>query len=115
MSQLLPEHTPEWLKPALGVDPSQVQELIGNRQASSLNGTNVQVPVKREAAVLMLLSGESAEEASILLTHRSPSMRSHSGQIAFSRRPPGSRRYTSLVDTALRVRPGRKRTCSATP
>ena len=37
MSQLLPEHTPEWLKPALGVDPSQVQELIGNRQASSLN------------------------------------------------------------------------------
>ena len=62
MSQLLPEHTPEWLKPALGVDPSQVQELIGNRQASSLNGTNVQVPVKREAAVLMLLSGESAEE-----------------------------------------------------
>ena len=101
MSQLLPEHTPEWLKPALGVDPSQVQELIGNRQASSLNGTNAQVPVKREAAVLMLLSGESAEEASILLTHRSPSMRSHSGQIAF----PGGRRDpadTSLVDTALR-------------
>ena len=101
MSQLLPERTPEWLKPALGVDPSQVQELIGNRQASSLNGTNVQVPVKREAAVLMLLSGESAEEASILLTHRSPSMRSHSGQIAF----PGGRRDpadTSLVDTALR-------------
>ena len=52
MSQLLPERTPEWLKPALGVDPSQVQKLIGNRQASSLNGTNVQVPVKREAAVL---------------------------------------------------------------
>ena len=25
MSQLLPERTPEWLKPALGVDPSQVQ------------------------------------------------------------------------------------------
>lgn len=101
MSQLLPERTPEWLKPALGVDPSQVQDLIGNRQASSLNGTNVQVPVKREAAVLMLLSGESAEEASILLTHRSPSMRSHSGQIAF----PGGRRDpadTSLVDTALR-------------
>ena len=75
MSQLLPERTPEWLKPALGVDPSQVQELIGNRQASSLNGTTAQVPVKREAAVLMLLSGESAEEGSILLTHRSPSMR----------------------------------------
>ena len=63
MSQLRPECTPEWLKPALGVDPSQVQELIGNRQASSLNGTTAQVPVKREAAVLMLLSGESAEEA----------------------------------------------------
>ena len=125
MSQLLPERTPEWLKPALGVDPSQVQELIGNRQASSLNGTNVQVPVKREAAVLMLLSGESAEEASILLTHRSPSMRSHSGQIAF----PGGRRDpadTSLVDTALReaweetdlqrnsVTPG-SRSCAAGP
>ncbi|MDU6013774.1 CoA pyrophosphatase, partial [Corynebacterium sp.] len=101
MSQLRPECTPEWLKPALGVDPSQVQELIGNRQASSLNGTTAQVPVKREAAVLMLLSGESAEEGSILLTHRSPSMRSHSGQIAFpgGRRDPGD---TSLVDTALR-------------
>ena len=99
MSQLLPERAPAWLKPALGVDPSQVQELIGNRQASSLNGTNIQVPVKREAAVLMLLSGKSSEDGSILLTHRSPSMRSHSGQIAF----PGGRRDpadTSLVDTA---------------
>ena len=100
MSQLLPERAPAWLKPALGVDPSQVQELIGNRQASSLNGTNIQVPVKREAAVLMLLSGKSSEDGSILLTHRSPSMRSHSGQIAF----PGGRRDpadTSLVDTCL--------------
>ena len=101
MSELWPEYAPEWRKPALGVDPSQVQERIGQRQASQLNGSEEEVPVKREAAVLMLLSGNSVEDGEILLTHRSPSLRSHSGQIAFpgGRRDPGD---TSLVDTALR-------------
>lgn len=101
MSELCPECAPEWIKPALGVDVSQVQELIGQRQASQLNGTEEEVPTKPEAAVLMLLTGHSMEDGEILLTHRSPSMRSHSGQIAF----PGGRRDpedTSLVDTALR-------------
>lgn len=101
MSELCPECAPEWIKPALGVDISQVQELIGQRQASQLNGTEEEVPTKPEAAVLMLLTGHSMEDGEILLTHRSPSMRSHSGQIAF----PGGRRDpedTSLVDTALR-------------
>ena len=101
MSKVWPEYTPEWIKPALGVDTSQVQELIGKRQASQLNGSEEEVPTKREAAVLMLLSGNSVEDGELLLTHRSPSMRSHSGQIAFpgGRRDPGD---TSLVDTALR-------------
>lgn len=101
MSELCPECAPEWIKPALGVDVSQVQELIGQRQASQLNGTEEEVPTKPEAAVLMLLTGHSMEDGEILLTHRSPSMRSHSGQIAFpgGRRDPGD---TSLVDTALR-------------
>ena len=101
MSELCPECAPEWIKPALGVDVSQVQELIGQRQASQLNGTEEEVPTKPEAAVLMLLNGQSMEDGEILLTHRSPSMRSHSGQIAFpgGRRDPGD---TSLVDTALR-------------
>ncbi|MBK4142104.1 NUDIX domain-containing protein [Corynebacterium macginleyi] len=101
MSELCPECAPDWIKPALGVDVSQVQELIGQRQASQLNGTEEEVPTKQEAAVLMLLNGQSMEDGEILLTHRSPSMRSHSGQIAFpgGRRDPGD---TSLVDTALR-------------
>ncbi|AKE40416.1 Nudix hydrolase nudL [Corynebacterium kutscheri] len=60
----------------------------------------------RESAVLMLFSGSSDAQslpgdARVLLTHRSPSLRTHSGQIAF----PGGRvdpEDTDIVDTALR-------------
>ncbi|MGP6175537.1 NUDIX hydrolase [Corynebacterium sp. A21] len=61
---------------------------------------------KRRAAVLMLFSGtetsvELPNDAAVLLTHRSPRMRSHSGQIAF---PGGQMDTTDInaVDCALR-------------
>lgn len=93
MSRLFPAHAPEWLHPALGVDAGKVQEhLIRHLPAARR---------RRESAVLVLLKGTSFEDGEVLLTHRSPSMRSHSGQIAF----PGGRKDeedTSLVDAALR-------------
>ncbi|MDY6049703.1 MAG: CoA pyrophosphatase [Corynebacterium sp.] len=60
----------------------------------------------REAAVLVLLSGDPhatqlPEDASVVLEHRNPSMRSHSGQIAF----PGGHHEVgdlTIVHTALR-------------
>ena len=60
----------------------------------------------KQAAVLMLFSGTETSatlpnDAAVLLTHRSPSMRSHSGQIAF----PGGRldpTDANIVDCALR-------------
>ncbi|WP_165164828.1 NUDIX hydrolase [Corynebacterium qintianiae] len=54
-----------------------------------------------EAAVLMLLTGTNAADAEILITHRTPTMRSHSGQMAF----PGGRIDATdrgPVDAALR-------------
>ena len=59
----------------------------------------------KQAAVLMLMSGSATEtlpaDAEILLMHRSPHMRSHSGQIAFpgGRLDPGD---LNPVDAALR-------------
>lgn len=43
---------------------------------------------KNQAAVLVAIRGQELEDSSVLLTHRSPVMRSHSGQVAF----PGGRR-----------------------
>lgn len=93
MSRLFPAHAPEWLRPALGVDTDKVQERLIRHVPAAKR--------RRESAVLVLLKGESFEDGEVLLTHRSPSMRSHSGQIAF----PGGRREegdASLVDVALR-------------
>lgn len=60
----------------------------------------------KESAVLVLLSGEREaltvpEDAGVLITHRSPLMRSHAGQMAF----PGGRvdpEDVNAVDAALR-------------
>lgn len=60
----------------------------------------------KQSAVLMLFDGDPNSstlptDASVLLTHRSPSLRSHSGQVAF----PGGRMDVTdhnFVDTALR-------------
>lgn len=91
---LRPEDSPAWMRPALGIDAAHAQRTMGDRAVTD-------GPWKKEAAVLVLLAGDSVEEGSVLLTHRSPRMRSHSGQIAF----PGGRidpEDLNAVDAALR-------------
>lgn len=95
MTQLHPELTPQWLRPALGLDARELQEERPRVLKSSLP------PRRKDAAVLLLWKGQTFAEAEVLLTHRSPTMRAHSGQIAF----PGGRMDEAdadLVDTALR-------------
>ena len=53
----------------------------------------------RDAAVLVLFSGESADEADLLLTVRAGTLRHHAGQAAFPGRC-GSRRFRTGVDGA---------------
>lgn len=84
---LRPEAAPGWLRPVLGagdhIDPTR------------------RVDGKVASAVLVLLTGSSVADAEVVLTHRSPAMRSHSGQIAF----PGGHveaHDKGPVDTALR-------------
>ena len=92
---LMPENAPEWLRSALHVTGEDVVETIGKRAQQDV------LPSPKSAAVLMLLGGESLEDATVLLTHRSPHLRSHSGQIAF----PGGKidpTDVNLVDAALR-------------
>ncbi|WP_293773198.1 CoA pyrophosphatase [uncultured Corynebacterium sp.] len=72
---------PDWLQSARGVDAGAVDRSLGARYVKEL-AAKVRRP-SRAAAVLMLFSGHSLDDAAVLLTHRSPSMRSHSGQIAF--------------------------------
>lgn len=103
-TELNPEQAPRWLR-------RLVTEVSTAREHPDIQGvdacmTNREGP-DRSAAVLMLFSGDDhfqaypPEDAAVLLTHRSPSMRSHSGQIAF----PGGRVDTTdvnPVDAALR-------------
>src|SRR5690625_7346408 len=92
---LSPEKAPHWLRSALDVTGEDVVEIIGKRAQQDV------LPSPKSAAVLMLLGGTSADDATVLLTHRSPHPRSHSGQIAF----PGGKIDSSvvnLIDAALR-------------
>ena len=94
-TELRPDYAPEWLRPALDVTGEDVVEVIGERARVDV------LPSARSAAVLMLLGGTSKEDATVLLTHRSPHLRSHSGQIAF----PGGKidpPDVNVVDAALR-------------
>lgn len=92
---LSPEKAPHWLRSALDVTGEDVVEIIGKRAQQDV------LPSPKSAAVLMLLGGTSADDATVLLTHRSPHLRSHSGQIAF---PGGKIDSTdvNLIDAALR-------------
>lgn len=99
---LRPERAPVWMHHLM--QHAQSGNLY-RRVKRNLNEPQVEIR-DRLAAVLVLLAGAetSAElppDASVLLTHRSPTMRSHSGQIAF----PGGRvdpTDTGAVDCALR-------------
>ncbi|WPF66312.1 MULTISPECIES: CoA pyrophosphatase [unclassified Corynebacterium] len=71
--------TPAWLRPL--VRAARAGEVVTPGRAVSAGG-------RRQAAVLMALSGDASalsrpEDASVLLTHRTPTMRSHAGQVAF--------------------------------
>ncbi|MCT2288629.1 CoA pyrophosphatase [Corynebacterium sanguinis] len=95
---LVPELAPGWLTSMVaGMETSQRSK----RAQELLSGRTVQRPERDDAAVLMLLTGANAAEAEILITHRTPTMRSHSGQMAF---PGGRIDDTDLgpVDAALR-------------
>lgn len=100
---LSPEKAPLWMGKLL-------ESIDAGRFSSGLRTgelhRSTRVDQNRRAAVLMLFSGaetslELPNDAAVLLTHRSPRMRSHSGQIAF----PGGRvdaTDRNTVDCALR-------------
>ncbi|MEZ2189705.1 CoA pyrophosphatase [Corynebacterium sp. CCM 9204] len=99
-TDLLPHAAPVWMRRL--VDSVTSGELHRRLPAHSRSGGDR----ARRAAVLMLFSGtevsaELPNDAGILLTHRSSTMRSHSGQIAFpgGRVDPGD---ANAVDCALR-------------
>lgn len=83
--RLHPEAAPRWLRPVLeGITTGAVHGDLGDSARPRPNTYG------KEAAVLMLLSGVAdapaggpAPDAQLLLTHRTPTLRSHSGQIAF--------------------------------
>ncbi|WP_277102184.1 NUDIX hydrolase [Corynebacterium vitaeruminis] len=104
---LRPEAAPGWLRP--------VVDAVHHGHASAALERELHERYKEDdpskrAAVLMLLASREAStsdaetlpgDASVLLTHRSPRLRSHSGQIAFpgGRVDPGD---IDIVDCALR-------------
>ncbi|RUP92497.1 NUDIX hydrolase [Corynebacterium pseudodiphtheriticum] len=102
-----PEQAPQWLGKLAGLHEDSLQKYLPNRSAEEFNLPKPKTIKK--AAVLMLFGGSQApagdggapDDATVLLIHRHPGMRSHSGQIAF---PGGRIDNTDLspVDTALR-------------
>ena len=83
---LRPEDSPQWLTPLIGeIRSGEVDGTLRRKAGLSADSG------PKKAAVLMLFDGQTTptlpDDATILLTHRSPTMRSHSGQIAF----PGGR------------------------
>ncbi|QGU03016.1 putative NUDIX hydrolase [Corynebacterium kalinowskii] len=89
---LRPNDSPEWLRPLVA----------SAKNGSLLGGLGLEdFPSTKRAAVLILLEGAGLDDAAVLLTHRTPTMRSHSGQVAF----PGGRmdpEDRGPVDCALR-------------
>ncbi|MDY3128304.1 MAG: CoA pyrophosphatase [Corynebacterium sp.] len=93
--QLRPEAAPKWLRPILDVSADDIVGVLGERIFVNAK------PYRNSAAVLVAFTGTNVDDACVLLTHRSPHLRSHSGQIAF----PGGRvdpPDLNMVDTALR-------------
>lgn len=95
---LRPELAPDWMT---GMVAGMAQARSSERMRRTLDSRAPRAGAPDDSAVLMLLTGESPDTAEILLTHRTPTMRSHSGQMAF----PGGRidtTDTGPVDAALR-------------
>lgn len=102
-----PERAPQWLQKLTALHDDRLQRFLPNRKPEEFNLP--QPKLTKRAAVLVLFGGDSSpsqagsvpDDATVLLTHRHPGMRSHSGQIAF----PGGRidaTDISPVDAALR-------------
>lgn len=99
-TELRPHESPQWLTPLIGeIRAGEVDGFL-RRKAGFGAGAGA-----KQSAVLMLFDGPTTpqlpNEATVLLTHRSPTMRSHSGQVAF----PGGRIDATdhnPVDAALR-------------
>ncbi|WP_288812888.1 CoA pyrophosphatase [uncultured Corynebacterium sp.] len=106
----LPTNVPEWLRRFAEVARNgNLQETIGDA-ARKVPQADAQGNPPRYSAVLVLVEGDAdfapgdepfPTDAALLLTHRAPSMREHSGQVAF---PGGSREAQDAgpIDTALR-------------
>lgn len=108
----LTEDIPVWLRDfARAARTGNIQDLIAD-EARRVPERDAKGNPPRYSAVLVLLGGDSLfvpgkdaaefpENATMLLTHRNPSMREHSGQVAF----PGGRREPQdegPIQTALR-------------
>lgn len=92
-TRLDPAGAPDWLDPLMGNLAAGAGDFGDRARVDEAAGS--------ASAVLIALSGTRREDASVLLTHRNPRMRSHPGQIAF----PGGRvdaEDVNAVDTALR-------------
>lgn len=102
-AELRPDLAPAWLRPLVDalshpVHASRVRRMLATR-VPQRSGDD-------EAAVLIVFTGDPdtdtlPSDAAVLITHRHPSMRSHSGQMAF----PGGRidpTDTGAIDAALR-------------
>ena len=85
-TELQPSKAPLWMRPLVeSVHSGRLHRSLRNRGEASPQA-------HRKAAVLMLFSGADTAfhlppDAALLLTHRSPRLRAHAGQIAF----PGGR------------------------
>lgn len=103
----LPDDLPDWLEPLVTAARSGAEKtgILGDA-GRDVPETGPGGEKPRYSAVLVLFgegdgTGNDADGPSVLLTHRNPRMRTHSGQIAF----PGGRREStdsSPVQTALR-------------
>lgn len=101
--ELAPERAPLWMGRL--VEKIRTGSFSSGMRTGELH-QSTRPDTRRRAAVLMLFSGAERtatlpNDAAVLLTHRSPTMRSHSGQIAF----PGGRidpTDHNAVDCALR-------------
>jgi 8-oxo-dGTP pyrophosphatase MutT (NUDIX family) len=103
---VLPSDLPDWLEPLVTAARSGAETGIIGDAARDVPEVGPGGEKPRYSAVLVLVGDRSQTDTdgpdpSVLLTHRNPRMRTHSGQIAF----PGGRREstdTSPVDTAIR-------------
>ena len=83
-AQLRPDRAPAWLKPlvdAIDGGGGAIPRRLLSPRVRQKGGAD-------QAAVLILFAGDPRatalpEDARVLITHRTPHMRSHSGQMAF--------------------------------